>query len=139
MPGDALTTGLLVVLMVAAFYFLIIRPQRRRQADQQKMQKAMEPGARVMLSSGIYATVVSVGEKQAVVELSPGVEVTVLKQVVMSVVTPDSPYAEDTPAVESTEQTEAPGTIAPESDAARPAPAEDVTQQNNPQPDPDKT
>lgn len=137
MPGDALTTGLLVVLMVAAFYFLIIRPQRRRQADQQKMQKAMEPGVRVMLSSGIYGTVVRVGDKQAVVEVAPGVEVTVLKQVIMSVVDADSPYAEDTPAVESTEQTEAPGTTPPESDAARPAPAEDVTQQKNSKPDTD--
>lgn len=105
MQGNAVTTGILVVAMVAVFYFLIIRPQRRRQQEQQKIQTSMQPGARVMLSSGIYGTVVSVGEKQAVVELAPGTEVTVLKQVIMQVVTPDSAYAEDTP------QSSAPGAI----------------------------
>ena len=101
MQGNTLTTGILVVAMVAVFYFLMIRPQRRRQQEQQKMQKQMQAGTRVMLSSGLYATVVSVGDKQAVVELAPGVQVTVLKQVIMQVVTPDSPYAEEgsTPAV----------------------------------------
>lgn len=103
MQGNTLTTVILVIAMVAVFYFLMIRPQRRRQQEQQKMQNQMQPGTRVMLSSGIYATVVSVGDKQAVVQLAPGVEVTVLKQVIMQVVTPDSPYADDsTPAVGGT-------------------------------------
>lgn len=92
---DPLTTGLLVALMVASFYFLIIRPNRKRQAEQAKLTQSMQPGVRVMLSSGIYGTVTRVGERQAHVEVAPGVEVAVLKQAVLQVITPGSQFAED--------------------------------------------
>lgn len=95
---DPLSTGLLIVLMVAAFYLLIIRPNKRRKAEQDKLHDALKPGARVMLSSGIYANVESVGERQVVVSVAPGVELTVLKQAVLQAVTPGSQFAEDTPA-----------------------------------------
>lgn len=91
-----LTTGLLIALMVVSFYFLIIRPNRKRQAAQAQLMQSMTPGARVMLNSGMYATVVDVGDKQVVVELAPGVEVRVVKQAILQVVTPDSQFAEDT-------------------------------------------
>lgn len=92
---DPLSTGLLIVLMVASFYLLIIRPNRRRAAEQTKLQQMLQPGARVMLSSGIYGTVVSVGDKQATVEIAPGLEIKVLKQAVMQAVTEGSQFAED--------------------------------------------
>lgn len=92
---DPLTTGLLIALMVASFYFLIIRPNRRRQAEQAKLTESMQPGARVMLSSGIYGTVTEVGDKQATVEIAPGVEIAVLKQAVLHVIAPGSQFAED--------------------------------------------
>ena len=40
-----------------------------------------------MLGSGLFGTIVSVGEKQVVLEVSPGTELTVLKQAVARVVT----------------------------------------------------
>ena len=45
-----------------------------------------DPGHRVLLGSGLFGTVVSVGDKQAVLEISPGVELTVLKQAIARVV-----------------------------------------------------
>jgi preprotein translocase subunit YajC len=78
---------MLVALMAAAFYFLIIRPQRKRQHAMQKTMSELGPGTRVMLSSGVFGTVVSVGEKQIVLEISPGAELTVLKQAVARVAT----------------------------------------------------
>jgi preprotein translocase subunit YajC len=95
---DPLSTGLLIVLMVAAFYLLIIRPNKRRKVEQDRLHAALQPGARVMLSSGIYGNVASVGERQVVVSVAPGVELTVLKQAVLQAVTPDSQFAEDVPA-----------------------------------------
>ena len=92
---DPLTTGLLIALMVASFYFLIIRPNKRRQAEQTKLTESLRPGVRVMLSSGIYGTVVEVGERQATVEIAPGIEIVVLKQAVLQVITPGSQFAED--------------------------------------------
>jgi preprotein translocase subunit YajC len=88
MPNSStLSTLALVAFMAAAFYLLIIRPQRRRQQAIQKTMSELEPGTRVMLGSGLFGTVVSVGEKQIVLEISPGAQLTVLKQAVARVVT----------------------------------------------------
>lgn len=81
------STLILIALMVVAFYFLIMRPQRRRQQEIQRTLAALVPGQRVMLGSGVFGTVVGVGVKQVVLEISPGTELTVLKQAVARVVT----------------------------------------------------
>jgi preprotein translocase subunit YajC len=96
MPNSStFSTLMLVALMVVAFYFLILRPQRKRQQELQQTMRSIEPGARVMLSSGLFGTVVSVGEKQIVLEISPGAELTVLKQAIARVVGPDDEDAEE--------------------------------------------
>jgi preprotein translocase subunit YajC len=95
MSSQSLTTFGLIALMAVAFYFLILRPQRKRQQDQQKTMNAITPGSRVMTGSGLFGTVVSVGEKQIVIEISPGVNLTLLKPAVSRVVGPED---EDSPA-----------------------------------------
>lgn len=87
MQNSSLSTFMLIALMGLAFYFLIMRPQRKRQQAAQRTMSELEPGARVMLGSGLFGTVVSVGEKQVVLEISPGAELTVLKQAIARVVT----------------------------------------------------
>jgi preprotein translocase subunit YajC len=72
--------------MVVAFYFLIMRPQKKRQQAMQRTINESVPGTRVMLGSGVFGTVVAVGDKQMVLETSPGVELTVLKQAIARVV-----------------------------------------------------
>jgi preprotein translocase subunit YajC len=84
---DQYSTLILIALMVVAFYFLIMRPQRKRQQEIQRILSALTPGQRVMLGSGVFGTVVAVGQKQVVLETSPGAELTVLKQAVARVVT----------------------------------------------------
>src|SRR5215212_10150020 len=81
-PGamDQYSTLILIALMVVAFYFLIMRPQRRRQQEVQRSLSALTPGQRVMLGSGLFGTIVSVGQKQVVLEISPGTELTVLSR-----------------------------------------------------------
>ena len=82
------TTLILIALMVVAFYFLIMRPQKKRQQAIQKTMNELQPGTRVMLGSGVFGTLVSVGTKQVVLEVSPGVEMTVLKQAIARIVAP---------------------------------------------------
>ena len=82
------TTLILIALMVVAFYFLIMRPQKKRQQAIQKTMNELQPGTRVMLGSGLFGTLVSVGTKQVVLEVSPGVEMTVLKQAISRTVLP---------------------------------------------------
>jgi preprotein translocase subunit YajC len=81
------STFIFIALLVVAFYFLILRPQRKRQQAMQQTMNAINPGSRVMLGSGLFGTVVSVGPRQIVLEVSPGAEVTVLKQAISKVVT----------------------------------------------------
>src|SRR5215203_7226985 len=85
--NSSFSTLVLVGLMVFAFYFLILRPQRKRQQALQQTMRELEPGSRVMLGSGLFGTVLSVGAKQVVLEISPGAELTVLKQAITRVVT----------------------------------------------------
>lgn len=77
---------ILIVVMIIAFYFLIMRPQRKRQQQQVQLINAIEPGSRIVTTTGIYATVVAVGDKQIVLETAPGTRVTMLKQAVGRVV-----------------------------------------------------
>lgn len=80
-------TLVLIALMVVAFYFLILRPQKRRQQSLQKTMRELEPGARVLLGSGVFGTIVSMGAKQVTLEVSPGTRLTVLKQAIVRRVT----------------------------------------------------
>ena len=83
------STLIFIALLVAAFYFLILRPQRKRQQALQQTMNSVSPGSRVMLGSGLFGTVVSVGPRQVVLEISPGAELTVLKQAISKIVTED--------------------------------------------------
>lgn len=80
---------LMVVVFVVLMYVLMVLPQKRRMDQQRKMLSALEPGTRVMLNTGMFGTIRASGETQMVIELAPGVEVTVLKQAVTRVASPD--------------------------------------------------
>jgi preprotein translocase subunit YajC len=73
------TTMVLILGVIALFYVMLIRPQQKRAKEQQKLMDSLQPGDRVMTVSGIFGTVRHLGEKQAVLEISPGVEMTVVK------------------------------------------------------------
>jgi preprotein translocase subunit YajC len=76
------STLILIALMVLAFYILIIRPNKKRAQAQQQTMNSLTAGTRVLLTSGLFGTLVEVGQKQAIIELSPGVHLTVLKQAI---------------------------------------------------------
>ena len=109
------STLIFIALLGLAFYFLILRPQRKRQQAIQQTMNAIAPGNRVMLASGLFGTVVSVGSKQVVLEISPGAELTVLKQAVSRVVT-----AEDEDNLEEQDELEDDEAITQDSAIAEP-------------------
>lgn len=93
-----------IAVMVAFFYFALIRPNQRRSQEQRKTQAAIQNGTRVMLSSGIFGTVRATGDRQIVVELAPGMDVTVVRAAVAQVVTADEEefeYADELEDVDS--------------------------------------
>ena len=93
---------LMLVVFVGAAYFLMIRPQQKRMREHQSQIDALQPGARVILSSGVFATLSHIADTQAIVELAPGVEVTILKQVIARVAKNDEEEFEFTDEVEET-------------------------------------
>lgn len=100
--SNLMSTLVMVVLMVAAFWLLLIRPAQKKQKQQQELVNNLGEGSRVMLSSGVFGTIIHNGEKQAIVEVSPGVEMTVLKQAIVRAVEPSEEEFEydDAPADE---------------------------------------
>jgi preprotein translocase subunit YajC len=77
---------LFMVLLFGIFYFVMIRPQRNRQRQAQQRQQEAQPGARIRTTAGIYGTLVSGDERDVVVEIAPGVEITMLRRAIMEVV-----------------------------------------------------
>lgn len=73
------------VLIVLVFWFLVVRPARRQQQKLAATQSAVSVGSEVMLGSGIYGTVSSVGDETLQLEIAPGTSVKVARQAVVRV------------------------------------------------------
>lgn len=100
MPADnqTLSTLLMLAVMGLAFWLLLIRPAQRKQKAQRELVSKLDPGARIMTTAGVVATIREVGERTAIIEISPGVEMTILKQAIMRTVEPaeeEFEYADD--------------------------------------------
>lgn len=80
---------LLMAVFIGLMYVMMILPQRKRMEKQKKMLNELVPGTRVLLNTGIFGTIRATGDQQMVVELAPGVEVTILKQAVVRAANPD--------------------------------------------------
>ncbi|MGC4963698.1 preprotein translocase subunit YajC [Gordonia sp. DT218] len=64
----------LLLALLAGFMFLSIRKQKKRVSEMQDMQNSVATGARVQLTSGMFATVVEAGTGDFVdLEIATGV------------------------------------------------------------------
>ena len=105
--GSPIYTFLILAVLIGLFYVLIMRPQRNRQRKAMATQSQVMPGQRIRTTAGMYGTVVSGDDRDVVIEIAPGVEVTMLRRAVMEVISDDQPMpetidepepADDTPA-----------------------------------------
>ncbi len=107
--GNPAFTFIILAVLVGLFYVLIMRPQRNRQRKAAQTQSQVMPGQRVRTTAGMYGTVVSGDDRDVVIEIAPGVEVTMLRRAVMDVVSDDAmPSHEDIEADEAQEHDEEP-------------------------------
>ena len=75
-----------LILIFAVFYFLLIRPQQRRAKEHRDMVSAMQRGDKVITAGGLHAKVIKVvNETDVELEISPNVNVVVLKATVSEV------------------------------------------------------
>jgi preprotein translocase subunit YajC len=77
---------LIIIVIIGVMYFVVMRPGRKRQQRAQQQQNAIEPGARVRTTAGMYATVVAVDGDDVVLEVAPDVEVRYMKRAIMEVI-----------------------------------------------------
>jgi preprotein translocase subunit YajC len=85
-----------LVLVVIAFWLLVLRPARNRQKDFMTTQNALEPGARVMLASGIFGELVAVRDDDVDIRVASDVVLTVARQAVAKIIVPqDAPPADE--------------------------------------------
>ncbi len=61
------------------FWFLAIRPQQRRARELQAMQQSLSVGDDVMLTSGVYGTLIDIDEETVRLEIAPGVTIKVAR------------------------------------------------------------
>jgi preprotein translocase subunit YajC len=92
---------LIIIVLFGLFYMTIIRPQRNRQKSAMQTQRHVTPGQRIRTTAGMYGTIISGDDRDVVVEIAPGINVTMLRRAVMDVVPEDdqggSPISEPEP------------------------------------------
>ncbi|MFA6299360.1 MAG: preprotein translocase subunit YajC [Nocardioides sp.] len=79
------------------FWLLVIRPASRRQRELTRMQSALSVGDEVMLTSGVFGTLVELAEDRVGVEIAPGVVIHVARGAVGTVVHREEELGESEP------------------------------------------
>jgi preprotein translocase subunit YajC len=74
-----LSSFLPIILMFAVLYFIMIRPQMKRAKELRNMLAAMVKGDEVLTNGGIIGKISKLGEAYVGIEIADGVEITVTK------------------------------------------------------------
>ncbi|MFI8680769.1 preprotein translocase subunit YajC [Brevundimonas diminuta] len=74
-----------IVAIFILFYFLMIRPQQKRMKAHQALIAGVKRGDEVVLSNGMVGKVTRVEDAEAMVEISQGVNVRVVKAMIAEV------------------------------------------------------
>ena len=75
-----------LLFLFVVFYFLLIRPQQKKQKDHADMVSKLEKNDEVITAGGVHATVLSVGEKTAMIRIADNVRVEIEKASITQVV-----------------------------------------------------
>lgn len=78
-PLGGLWSFLPIILIFPIFYFLVIMPQQKQRKKHQAMLNDMKSGDRVVTTSGIIGTVVSVDKDAIVLQVAPNVKIRMIK------------------------------------------------------------
>ena len=92
--------ALIVILVVIAFAWLLFGvPQRRRARAHAAMQDTVTVGDEIITAGGLHGTVRSIADEELLVEIAPGVEVTLDRRAVAAVTSIDEAASEPEDAV----------------------------------------
>lgn len=83
--GTDLLSFLPLVAIFVVFYFLMLRPQQKRAKETKAMLEALQKGDEVVTVGGIVGKIAKLTDQYATVEVAAGVEVTVQRQAIATV------------------------------------------------------
>ncbi len=85
-PGS---TMVMFGLMFAIMYFLLIRPQSQEKKKLEAAIEKLQKGDKVLTTSGIVATVVSIDKNRALLRISEDVKVEFVRSAIASIIPAD--------------------------------------------------
>ena len=85
--GGGLSFPVMMALMFAILYFVVIRPQSAERKKLQKQIESLKKGDKVLTSSGMFATVVSIEPDRAVLRIGDETKVEFAKSAIAQVLT----------------------------------------------------
>ncbi|WP_022670260.1 preprotein translocase subunit YajC [Hippea alviniae] len=68
-----------LILIVVVFYVFLILPQQKQRKKHQEFINSLKRGDKIITSSGIYGTIVKVGDNDFTIEIADGVQIKVTK------------------------------------------------------------
>jgi len=74
---------LVIVLALLGFWAIVMRPARVQQRQVAQLQAELAVGDEVIISAGVFGTVVEIEGDRVRLEIAPGVVVTAARQVVV--------------------------------------------------------
>lgn len=95
-PGEPNPLASLVMmgLIFAIFYFVLILPMRRKQKKLEQLVKGLKTGDRVVLSSGIFGTLVGTEDEAFLVRVDEKTRIKVQKSAVAGLQAPSTDKTE---------------------------------------------
>jgi preprotein translocase subunit YajC len=84
---ESLASLLPLVGIALLFWLLLIRPAQRRQREMVRMQSSVDVGDEVVLTSGVYGTIASVGDDRLGVRVADGVVIHVARGAIGNIIT----------------------------------------------------
>jgi preprotein translocase subunit YajC len=87
--GGGMSFPVMMALMFGILYFMVIRPQSQERKKLEKKISELKKGDKVLTTSGMFATVVSVEADRAVLKISDETKVEFAKSAIAQVLTPE--------------------------------------------------
>jgi preprotein translocase subunit YajC len=87
--GGPMSTVVMFGLMFAIMYFMLIRPQSEEKKKLEKAIEALQKGDKVLTTSGIVATVVSIDKSRAILRINEDVKVEFVRSAIAQVIKPE--------------------------------------------------
>lgn len=88
--GGGMSFPIMMALMFGILYFMVIRPQNTERKKLQKAIEALKKGDKVLTSSGMFATVVSIEADRAILRIGDETKVEFAKSAIARVVSAES-------------------------------------------------